>query len=277
MVRTLAEISNDPRYDLARAECLTHRSEFGYMTDDGDAMIRNATEALALLERAPLPTHQTLFDAQGALAYGYYLTRQNAKAEREFDRLLKEMDRVGRGRTLAAADLLNNWALVHFLGDIRKAEPLYRRSLDLHRSIEGEGELGAGILHNYAGVLHQLARYPEAESYYRQTLRVAEVRKDQRFVIDATLGLAGLLAETGRLDEATQTLATIDPYLRTKPFGTLRSAYLAYTRGVLARARRDAAGALDRFTEAVTLYDKSDAKFIYSVFALIGLAEAQPT
>ena len=136
MARSLADLPDDPRYAFARAECLTNESEFGYMTDDGDAMIRHAREALAIMERAPMPTRQTLFDAQGALAYGYYLTRQNKKAEEQFDLLSKAMDRAGRGRTLAAADLFNDWGLVHFLGDIRKSEPLYRRSLELHRSIE---------------------------------------------------------------------------------------------------------------------------------------------
>ena len=275
MARTLADLPDDPRYAFSRAECLTNQSEFGYMTDDGDAMLRHAGEALAIMKRAPMPTRQTLFDAQGALAYGYYLTRQNKKAEEQYDLLLKAMDRAGRGRTLAAADLFNNWALVHFLGDIRKAEPLYRRSLELHRSIEGEDAPGAGILHNYAGVLHQLARYAEAESYYRQTIRVARVREDQRIEIDATLGLVSVLAETGRLDEATAMLATLNPYLGQRLFGSLRTAYLTYTRGVLARAQGDSARALDQFSEAVRLYDKSSATFIYSVFALNRLAQSQ--
>jgi serine/threonine-protein kinase len=275
MARVLAELPDDPRYALTRADCLTCQSEFGYLTDEGEPMIRHATEALALLDRAPFSTQQTRFDAQGALAYGYYLTRQSAKAERAWADLMKALEQAGRDRTIAAADIFNNWALVHFLGDIRKAEPLYRRSLDLHRSIEGEDAANAGILHNYAGVLHQLARYSDAESYYRQTIRASRAHEDQRLEIDATLGLVGLLAEMGRLDKATETLATLDPYLGQKAFGSLRSAYLAYTRGVLARARGDPARALDQFTEAVRLYDKTSAKFVYSVFALTGLAQAQ--
>ena len=275
MARTLAELPDDPRYALARADCLTRQSEFGYLTDEGEAMVINATEAIAVLDRTPFAPRQTRFDAQGALAYGYYLTRQGRKADESYGRLLKAMEKAGRDRTIGAADMFNNWALVHFLGDIRKAEPLYRRSLDLHRSIAGEDVANAGILHNYAGVLHQLARYADAEPYYRQAILAASAHDDQRLAIDATLGLVGLLAEMGRLDDATRMLATLNPYLGQKVFSSLRSAFLAYTRGVLARARGDSAQALEQFTEAVRLYDKSEAKFIYSVFALTGLAQAQ--
>ncbi len=275
MERTLASLPDDSRYALARAECLTCQSEFGYLTDEGEPMIRHATEALAILDRGPFAARQTRLDAQGALAYGYYLTRQNAKSEEAYAALMKQLERTGRDRTIAAADVLNNWGLVYFLGDIRKAEPLYRRCLDLHRSIEGQDAVGPGILHNYAGVLYQLGRYSDAEPYYRQTIQVARARHDERFEIDATLGLAALEAEAGRLEEAAKTLATLDPYMGKKVFSNLRLAYLAYTRGVLAREGHNSAEAEGRFGEAVRLYDTINAKFVYSLFALTGLAQAQ--
>ena len=53
----------------------------------------------------------------------------------------------------AAADVLNNWALVHFRGDIAKAEPLYRRALELRRSIEGTDSVSPTFAFNVAGVL----------------------------------------------------------------------------------------------------------------------------
>ena len=271
----LAGLPDVPQYALARADCLTRQSEFGFFTDDGNGMIRHADEALKTLDRSPIDSQTIRLDAQGALAYGYYLTRQSGKADRAYAELTAVLQRSGRDRTLAAADVLNNWGLVHFLGDIRKAEPLYRRCLELHRSIEGEDAAGTIILHNYAGVLFQLGRYAEAEPLYRQTILTARARDDRGLEIDATLGLAALQAETGRLDEAQATVATLDPYLGQKMFGRWKRAYLAYTRGVLARARGEAAESRVQFAEAVRLYDEVDAKFVYSFFALVGLSRAE--
>ncbi len=275
MNRTFAALPDDPRYALARAECLTCQSEFGYLTDEGEPMIRHAREALALLDREGLSARQTRLDAQGSLAYGYYLTRQNRKAEAAYAALMKQLERTGRDRTIAAADVLNNWGLVYFLGDIRKAEPLYRRSLDLHRSIEGEDAAGAVILHNYAGVLYQLGRYDEAEPLYLATIRAGKARSDQRLEIDATLGLAALYAERGRPEQAARTITGVDRYLGTKVFSPLRRAYLAYTRAVLARERGDTAECLAQFRESVRLYEGIEARFVYSLFAAVGLARAE--
>ncbi len=273
----LAELPDAPQYALARADCLTRQSELGFFTDEGSAMIRNADEALQTLDRSPIDSQTIRADAQGARAYGYYLTRQSGKADRAYAELTRFLERSGRDRTLAAADVLNNWGLVHFLGDIRKAEPLYRRCLELHRSIEGEEGAGTNILHNYAGVLFQLGRYAEAEPLYRQTILTARTRGARGVEIDATLGLTALQAEIGRLDEAAATLATLDPYLGQKVFSPLKQAYLAYTRGLLARARGDAAERRAQFVEAVRLYDEVDAKFVYSFFALVELSQAELT
>ena len=101
-------------------------------------MVRRAAEALEALSESPVPSLLTRLDAQGDLAYGYYLDRQNAKADAAFAELTKELERTGRERTLAAADAWNNWGLVHHRGEILKAEPLYRRSLEIHRAIGGE-------------------------------------------------------------------------------------------------------------------------------------------
>ena len=49
----LAELPDVPRYALTRADCLTRESELGFFTDDGNAMIRNAGEALRELDRSP--------------------------------------------------------------------------------------------------------------------------------------------------------------------------------------------------------------------------------
>ena len=276
MDRTLASLPEDARFALPRADCLTRQSEFGFFTDEGEPMIRHATEALATLDQAQIASRVLRTDAQSALAYGYYLTRQNAKADRAFAELMTTLERTGRSRSLAAADVWNNWSLVHFLGDIRKSETLHRRSLELHRSIEGDDAVSPVALHNYAGILFELARYDEAEPYYQETIRAAHARDNLRVEIDATMGLAILYAQMGRPQEASKALARVEPFLGQKVFTpALRRAFLAYTRGHLAAARGDLKEARDQFAESVRLYDESQAKYIHSFLALVELAEAE--
>jgi hypothetical protein len=57
----------------------------------------------------------------------------------------------------------------------------------------------------------------------------------------------------------------------------LLQAHLAYSRGLLALSRHDAAQARVRFAESVALFETVKAKFSMSVFALIGLARAERT
>ncbi len=273
--QALADLPKDPQHALARAECLTRWSSFGYYTDEGQPMIRRAAEALEALSESPVPSLLTRLDGQADLAYGYYLDRQNAKADAAFAVLTKELERTGRERTLAAADAWNNWALVHHRGEIRKAEPLYRRALEIHRAIGGEQPVPAVVLHNYAGVLQQLARHAEAEPISREAIRNARAQQATFVEMFATMELAGMYAETGRLDEARAALATLDPYQGTKAFTPLRRAFLAQTRGMLATARGDTAEARKQFTEAVGLYDGIPAKFSHGVLALVALARAE--
>ena len=273
--RALAELPRDSQHALARAECLTRWSEFGFFTDEGEPMVRRASEALATLSESPVPSLLTRLDARAALAYGYYLNRQIAEADAAFAALTRELEQTGRDRTLAAGDAWNNWGLVHHRGEIRKAEPLYSRSLEIHRAIAGDEAVGAVVLHNYAGVLQQLARYDEAEPVFQEAIRSARARENFFVEIAATLELAGMYAESGRLDEAQATIATLDPYLGKDVFTPLRRAFLAYTRGILAEARGEAGEARTQFAESVRLYDGIPAKFSSGVQALVGLARSE--
>ncbi len=274
IARAIADLSVTPENALTRAECLTRWAEFSFYNDKGELMVRRATEALAALHSSPIPSLLTRLDAQASLAYGYYLTGRNAEADAVYARLVEEFEATGRDRTLAAADTWNNWALVHYRGDIRKSDPLYRRALDIYRDVAGDEGVGAFILHNYAGVLHQLARYSEAEPLFQDAIRRARDRKTPFIEIPATVELAAMYAEWGRPADARATLATLDSRLGTPDFTPLRRAFLAYGRGVLAAASGDSAEARTRFSESIRLYDATPAKLAWGVMALVGLARA---
>ena len=273
--QALAGLPDDPRYATVRGECLTQRAAFGFFTDDGEAMVRDAVDAVALFDATPLQNQSARIDARSALAYGYYLTRHIVKADQTYARLMTALERSGRERTIAAADIWNNWALVHFGGDIKKAELLMRRSLELRRSIEGRDAVAPTFLFNYAGVLHRLARYDEAEPVFQETIRTARVRKMSRIEVDAIMELSDMYTERGDFRAAEKQLDQLTPHVSKPYFNPLKRAMLAYSRGLLALGRGDPARARAELAESTVLFDAAKARLAQNVYALVGLARAE--
>ncbi len=273
--QALARLPDDPQYTQQRAECLGYVAAFSYLTGDADAMIRNASAALTLLDRTPTSTPWQKIDAQASLAYGYYLARQNRKADETYARISAAMEQIGRGRTLAAADVLNNWALVHYQGDIARAEPLYARAVALRRSIEGADAISPSMSFNYAGALLRLGRYAEAEPLFEETIRTAAVRQEHRIQFDAMMQLSELHLERGDAARAAAQLAAVAPVTAHPRFDVMRRAQLAYYEGRLAQARGDHAAARARVAAAVAAVDTRKWTIAMHVLALAGLARAE--
>jgi serine/threonine protein kinase len=275
VARGIAALPQGSQYALERAACLCRQSEFGYFTDQGAPMIQNARAALAVLDAAPVASAVERLDAMAALAYGYYLSRESARADAAYAGLMAALEKTGRDRTTAAADALNNWALVHFVGDIVRAEPLMRRSLELRRSIEGP-DVSPTIVFNYASVLSRLARYDEAAPLFEETIRTAQKRQEGRTEVDAIMELSDLDTERGDLRRAAADLARIDPStFRSPVFNIQRQAHFAYSEGIQAFVRGDAVLARDRLAKSALLFTKSTARNNLTVFVLIALARAE--
>ena len=136
IAEAMAQLPADQHYALPRAGCLVNRSVFGVFSDEADPMIRDATDALVLLDQIPFPAQVMRIDALGSLAYGHYLARHNRQADEAYGRLWALLEQKGLERTVAASTTLNNWSLVHYQGDISRAEILCRRTVELRRSIE---------------------------------------------------------------------------------------------------------------------------------------------
>ena len=276
MQEALAGLPEEPQYALQRAACLCRFAEFGFFTEDPEPTIRNARASLAVLDAASVPSQPQRIDAQAALAYGYYLARDYARADQAYVELMANLEKAGRGQTMAAADVLGNWALVHFDTDIVKAEPICRRSVELHRAVEGSDGVTPTALLNQAAVLFQLARYDEAEAVYAETIRTAHARSDRQAELDALLEVADLYTERGDSTRALAELAEADRDFRNTPaFGPRREANYEYSRGLVALARGDHGRARERFRDAIARFDAITAKFHLNVFALIALCRAE--
>jgi eukaryotic-like serine/threonine-protein kinase len=275
MTRALGSLPDDSLHALQRADCLIDRGTFGFYTEDAEAMKRDAAAALAILDTVPVPAVSERIDALGVLAYGHYLARESREADAAYAKLMDELKRVGRDDTLLAADTCNNWSLVHYEGNIAKAEPLCRRAVELRRSIEGAGAIAPSVTYNHAAVLFQLARYDEAEPLYEETIRTAHARHEERIETDAMLELADLYVAKGELGRAKAQLENLGPLLTGPKPDPFRKVQMTFYQGRLALAQGDAKTAGERFGSVVDIFEKRHSRLSMFVFALDGLARSK--
>jgi serine/threonine-protein kinase len=272
----LARLPREPQYALQRAACLCRYSEFGFFTYEARPMIDHAREALEVLAAASVPSQPQRIDAQAALAYGYYLAGEYGRADRAYADLMNALDRAGRAQTMAAATVLTNWSLAHFDTDIVNAEPIGRRSVELHRAIEGDEGITPVVLANHAAMLTELDRYDEAEPEYLEAIRTARARSDRQVELQALLEVADLYSRRGETQKAVARIAEAERAYRNTPlFSARERANAAYSRGLAALAQGNANESRARFQECVAIYGKMESKFNQNVSALIGLAQAE--
>jgi len=273
--KALATLPDRPENALLRAECLIGRGQTGYLIEDSALMLRDGEAALALLDRLQPPPPVRRIEAQALLAYGYYLSRQMAKADAQYEEIASALVRTGRDRTTLAADTYNNWSLVHYEGNLSRAEPLCRRAVELRRAVEGTDGIAPTVTFNHAGVLLQLARYDEAEPLYQETVRTARARQFPLIETDAMLELADLYTRRGDLARASAQLETLGPLLTGPNPNAFRQVQLAYMRGRLALARHDALAARPLLAGVVETFEKRNSHLGLRVFALLELAAAE--
>lgn len=273
--QAIEPLKGQPEHSHLQAECLIRLSEFGYLTGDGKSMIRYASEALTLLDAGQDKSLPRRIDAQASLAYGYYLVRDSGKADEAFAQAMASLEAAGRDRTLDAAAVLNNWALVHYQGDIRRAEPLLHRALELRRSIEGPAGVTPTLSFNYAGVLLRLGKLAEAVPMYEEAIRTAREREEYLTLFDAMMELAEVYTLSGRFDEAEAQLAKLEPYHTHPSFDRSRSAQLAYYQGHVAERRGDCTIARDRYAESARQFATRPQKIAMNVLVLAGLARCE--
>lgn len=270
----LGNLPDDSLHAMQRAECLATRGNFGFWTEDAEQMKRDATAALALLDTISIPADTTRISAQGVLAYGHYLARESRQADEAYTKLVSTLERAGRDKTLLAADVYNNWSLVHYQGDIAKAEPLCRKAVELRREIEGRDGIAPSVTYNLAGVLLQLARYDEAEELYDETIRTARARKEARIETDAMLERSELYVDMGDLKRAAAQLEDLGPLLTGPDPEPFRVVQMAYYRGRLLLAQGQPAEARASLGSAVDVFERRKSRIALFVFSLIGMSRA---
>jgi eukaryotic-like serine/threonine-protein kinase len=273
--RTLAELPDAAEYAQLRAECLTRYSEFGQNNGLPEPAIRNAKAALALYDAQPGASVPRRIDAQAALAWGYYLAHDNEKADREFAAVAQALEAVGRGRTLAAADVYGNWSLVHYRGDVRRSEPLTARALELRRYIEGADGVDPNVTFNRAGVLLLLGRFEEASTLYEETMRTAEVRKRPSMLAYAAMEYADLKIQSGDLPAADALIARANAIMSAPQITRTNKAIMSYHLGMLAEAHGHLEKARSHYLDTVPAFERMQEKIALMVYLYCGISRVE--
>ena len=275
MAAALADVPDDRQHALLRAECLLARSSFGYFTQRGEPMIRDANEALALIDRAGVPAQLVRIEAVGSLAYGHYLAKHTREADAAYTRFWSMLEQAGLERTSLASAALNNWALLHYWGDLSKAEALCRRAVALARAIEATDSVTPTLTFNHAGTLTLLGRFDEAQRLYEETIASARARQDHRVGFDAAMELGWMYSERGEFDAAERQLATLDAVKDTPRFDPWRRQLLDYYRAGVALNRGNYTGARALLREVAARFEQRRSKITKAATTLIYLARAE--
>ena len=267
MAGALARLPDEPRHALTRAACLVNQSAFGFFSGEAEPMVRNATAALDLLDRTPAPARLMRIEALASVAYGHYLARHNRQAEEAYARLWEMLEKTGLERTGMAATVLNNWSLVHYQGDIARAEVLCRRAVELRRSIESPESVVPTATFNHAGALLRLGAVRRGPAALRGDDR--DRRRSGRASIrfDAMMELADLHIEKGDLARAAGSSPSWTPS-GIPPVRPLEAQQLAYYEARLALARGDYPEARARFAGVAERFEKRKSKITMNVMAL---------
>ena len=174
------ELPNEPEYALARANCLRYGSAVSRENGESSEAVRRMETARQILRASPLDsdTFEVTFSVE--LANAYWEAGRYREALVEFQRSGDLLSSLGRNGTQQASTLYNNWAVVlDQVGRPLEAEKAFRRAIDISLDGSTEEAATATTLDNYAHVLRELDRLPEAADYAERAYKRAVETGDE--------------------------------------------------------------------------------------------------
>jgi serine/threonine protein kinase/tetratricopeptide (TPR) repeat protein len=251
----LAELGDEPHFALPRIFCLVRGSYVARESGDSRTALLRIQAAEQLLAASPGTSALQRVRVAIEVAECYRAASRHREAVVRFEQAFAQLKALGRDDTDRAATVLNNWGLsVQNLGRPLAAEQLFRRAIEIGSVEGGEESVSPMLLNNYARVLFQLHRLPEATAYAERAYAKA-IRAGDEIVRNQSLNVrAAIYGEAGALDQADAVLAELEPrWRRMMPAGHIAFTSLALHQAQLALARGDAVRALAEIDRAIAL------------------------
>ena len=254
----IRELPPSSEFALDRVSCFLAASAVAQNEGRGEESITLAREAFSALNQSPYQSDQSRLNVLMNLASAYSLAGQPEKAIPEFEKISRELTRLGLDETRTAADQFNEWGLALMVGRRpAEAERLFRRAIDLGRSNQDQAGVPE-LFDNYADSLRQLGRLVEARNYAVQASQKALATNNQVAFNQSLMERAKIDIDARDFPSATATLDQVEPRLRRSlPAGHYAFATLAYHRAGIAMGKGDFQSASRFLDEAISITEAS--------------------
>jgi serine/threonine-protein kinase len=251
----LRDLPNEPHFGADRAFCYLSGSEAAYQNGDSKEAIARAQAAERVLRESPVQSDLQELNVLTNLAGVYGGAGQFREANAVFERASALMTSLGYDETQKAVKLFNDWAFtLTSAGRQLEAEKAYHQAIDISRTNQTEDAVSPVLLYNYAVVLRDLGRLPEAADYTDRAHAKAQQAGDQILIDQTVLQRARIYRDQRDFTRAAAILAELEPSLRRElPPGHYAFASLTSDQALLAQAKGDLATALQLADKAVAI------------------------
>jgi serine/threonine-protein kinase len=253
----LRELPDDPQYAISRVTCLRMGSWVAHERGESRESVRRMETARQALRASPLNSDSFEMITSLDLATAYSGDGRDREALVEFERAAGLLSALGRDETETAVVVYNNWALeLDQVGRPLDAERLLRRVIDISRDSSSEQAVSPMVLNNYARVLRELDRLPQAAEYAERAYSKATAVGDELVISQSLLERSRIYVAEHNIAQGESMLAQVEPRLRkTLPPGHYAFASVSSERALIAMERRDFPTALQHIDESIAIIE----------------------
>ena len=275
----LGDLPKDPQFALDRAFCTLIGSNLASVRGSFNDAIARGLAGQQLLKQSPVHPEFLELNAYIVLAGTYRIAGRLPESVAAFEQASARLTALGRDDTQTAADLMDQWAIaLSQLGQPRKAEPIYRRAIDIERAGSGDQAVSLQLLVNYARELEELGKLDEAAAYAERARFKAQ--QTGGIVLDqAMLECSRIYRQQGDLRHAEEMVAEVEPRMRRDlPAGYYGFAGLALQRALIAEERGDLPAGLDQTNQGIAIIEaaaKANHEIYYPIQSLLLVARSE--
>jgi eukaryotic-like serine/threonine-protein kinase len=257
----------------ARAECLFARGQLRFVRGEGEPSVADLESALATLEQPRTDQRTLAIRIRSTLALALHRIGRAAEAIGEYERVVRELEAMGRGNTQLVASLYNNLAvLLSSSGQPLRALRASERAFEVAR---GSGAADPVLEAVYAKFLADSGRPNEARPFAEHAIASARSGRNERIKTITLQNGVVTFRGLGDFSRCESLLDEIDSILvRTKPGGTSQAS-VQVQRAEVALARADVREAGRLLAIAVPAYGEPSGANVNGINPLILLARTE--